>query len=397
MGGEPVGAVQVVSARALTRKGFGLLAVAAAMGVAAILFGIEELYPIGAAALVLVLAARVWVGAQSWDLRVTRRIHPARVPAGIEARVELKVVNHSRRRSPVIMASDPFDEGKRRARFWIAPLEPAETRTASYRLPTSTRGIFRLGPLELEMTDPFGLARVVRCATPDASLTVHPRVDRISSRSMSAPNDRELHLRLPVLGRSGDEFYGLREYQPGDDLRTVHWPSTARVDNLVIRQAESLWKGRATVAIDLRSAAHDSGTLESVLSAGASVAAAALRSGVHVRVVTTDGLDTGFGTTAGHRAAILDSLAAATVHQGTSLTEGLRAVRTSDTLTLITTDATADADLASACRLGGLRNATVVVFERKAARSGYRVPPSGRYLRIAPGTPFRAAWDGHPC
>jgi len=370
----------------LTRKGFGMLALAGAMGVSAILFGIQELYPIGAAAVVLVLAARVWVSGQNWDLRVSRHIQPVRVPAGVEARVALNVVNHSRRRSPVIMASDPFDEGKRWARFSIAPLAPGGERTASYRLPTSNRGIFRLGPLELEVTDPFGLARVLRCATPDASLTVHPRVDKISSRSVSAHNDRDMH--LPVLGRSGDEFYGLREYEPGDDLRMVHWPSTARVDNLVIRQAESLWRGRATIAIDLRSAVHDSETLEPALSAGASVAAAALRAGLHIRVVTTGGLDTDFGTTAAHRA---------NTHQGTSLTEGLLALRTSDPLIVITTDATSDADLASACRLGQLRNATAVVFERKAARDGYRVPSNGRYIRIRPGTSFRAAWDAHQC
>ncbi len=381
----------------LTRKGFGMLALAGAMFVSAILFGIQELYPIGAAAVLLVLASRVWIGGQNWDLRVSRRIHPLRVPAGVEARVELNVVNHSRRRSPVIMASDPFDEGKRWARFSIAPLAPGGERTASYRLPTSNRGIFRLGPLELEVTDPFGLARVVRCATPDASLTVHPRVEKISSRSVTAHNDRDMHLPLPVLGRSGDEFYGLRQYEPGDDLRMVHWPSTARVDSLVIRQAESLWRGRATIAIDLRSAVHDSETLEPMLSAGASVAAAALRAGLHIRVITPDALDTEFGTTAAHRAAILDSLAGANTHQGSSLTEGLRAVRTSDPLTVMTTDATTDADLASACRLGGLRDATVVVFERKTARAGYRVPSSGRYLRIRPGTSFRVAWDGHLC
>jgi uncharacterized protein (DUF58 family) len=114
-------------------------------------------------------------------------------------------------------------------------------------------------------------------------------------------------------------------------------------------------------------------------------------------VVTTGGLDTDFGTTAAHRAAILDSLAGANTHQGTSLTEGLLALRTSDPLIVITTDATSDADLASACRLGQLRNATAVVFERKAARDGYRVPSNGRYIRIRPGTSFRAAWDAHQC
>jgi uncharacterized protein (DUF58 family) len=381
----------------LTRKGWAVLLLAGALFASGVLFGIQELYPIGAAVLVSVVAARAWVGAQTWDLRVARHVHPARVPEGGEAKVELTVVNHSSRRSPVVAASDPFDGGRRWARFSIAPLDPGGTRMASYRLPTSARGIYRLGPLELEMTDPFGMARVVRSATPDASLTVHPKVDHISSRTVSTHDDRDLHLPLPVVGQGGDEFYGLREYQPGDDSRMIHWPSTARVDNLVIRQAESLWQGRATVAIDLRSAAHDQETLEPILSAGASLAAAALRAGLHVRVVTTGGLDTGYGNSTAHGAAILDSLAGAATHEGASFTEGLRVIRTSDPLTVITTDATADSDLGSACRLGGMRKATAVVFERRIPRDGYRIPANSRYLRIRPGVSFRTAWEGLPC
>jgi len=381
----------------LTRKGWVVLAVAAAMLASGVLFGVQELYPVGAAVLVTVVAARVWVGAQTWDLRVARHVHPARVPAGGEAKVELTVVNHSGRRSPVVAASDPYDEGRRWARFSIAPLAVGATRAASYRLPTSARGIYRLGPLELEVSDPLGIARVVRSATPDASLTVHPRIEPISSRTVSTHDDRDVHLPLPVVGQGGDEFYGLRDYQAGDDSRMIHWPSTARVDNLVIRQAESLWQGRATVAIDLRSSVHDSETFEPILSAAASLAAASLRAGLHVRVVTTGGLDSGFGSSNAHGAAILDSLAGAGGHTGSSLTEGLRAIRKSDPLTILTTDATADSDLASACRLGGARKATVVVFERKAPRQDYRIPPNSRYLRVRPGVSFRSAWDGLPC
>jgi uncharacterized protein (DUF58 family) len=381
----------------LTRKGWAVLLIGAALIASGVLFGVQELYPIGAAVLVTVLAARAWVGAQTWDLRVARHVHPARVPAGGEARVELTVNNHSTRRSPVVAASDPFDEGRRWARFFIAPIEPGAARVASYRLPTSARGIYRLGPLELEMTDPFGIARVVRSATPDASLTVHPRVESISSRTVATHDDRDLHLPLPVVGHGGDEFYGLRDYQTGDDSRLIHWPSTARVDNLVIRQSEGLWEGRVTMAIDLRSSVHDSETFEPILSAGASLAAAALRAGMHVRVVTTGGLDTGFGSSNAHAAAILDSLAGAAAHTGASLTEGLRAIRKSDPLTVLTTDATTDSDLGSACRLGGTRKATVVVFERKLPRDGYRIPPSGRYLRVRSGLSFRSAWDGLPC
>ncbi len=99
----------------------------------------------------------------------------------------------------------------------------------------------------------------------------------------------------PVVGRLGDEFYGLREYRIGDDLRRVHWASTARTDQLMIRQPENLLQGRLTIAVDLRSTVHDAATLEAALSAAASLVMAGIRSRIHVRAATTSGIDSGFG------------------------------------------------------------------------------------------------------
>lgn len=378
-----------------TRKGWAMLAIAGAMAASAVLFGVQELYAVAIAAVVLVVGARVWVGGQHWDLRVTRHIHPARVPAGVEARVELSVRNYGGRRSPVVSASDPFDGGKRWARFSIAPLIPGETRVASYRLPTSQRGVFTLGPLELELTDPFGLSRATRTATPDASLTVHPRIERVTSRSVTAHNDRDTRIPMPVLGRGGDEFYGLREYEPGDDLRMVHWPSSARIDNLAIRQAENLWRGQATIGVDLRAAVHDHDTIEPVLSAAASLAMSSLRAGLHVRVVTTGGFDSGFGTTNSHGAGILDVLAGVVTHPGSALADGLRSIKTGEPLTIVTTDATSEAEVAAAARVSGMSRTTVVVFERaqKVRPAGYRAPRNSRLVRVPRGSSFRAMWE----
>ena len=139
----------------LTRRGWALLAAAALLALGAYLFGVLELYPLAAGALVLIVAARLWIGSRHWDVRVSRHVRPARVPAGVAARVELAVTNHADRPSPVLAARDPFDRGRRWARFLIAPLDPGEVRWAAYTLPTSKRGVFELGPLELEFSDPF--------------------------------------------------------------------------------------------------------------------------------------------------------------------------------------------------------------------------------------------------
>src|SRR5437870_13921923 len=90
--------------------------------------------------------------------RAFRHLHPPRVHAGGSSRVELTVGNGGRRRTPVLTLRDPFDGGRRWARFPLAPLRPGEEARAAYRLPTDDRGIYSLGPLEVVLTDPFGLA-----------------------------------------------------------------------------------------------------------------------------------------------------------------------------------------------------------------------------------------------
>jgi uncharacterized protein (DUF58 family) len=351
-------------------------------------------------ALVLVGACRAWVASREWDVRIVRHVRPARVAAGAAARVELAVANHGGRSSPILAAQDPFDGGRRWARFLIAPLERGEVRWAAYTLPTAKRGLFELGPLQLELSDPFGLTRVMTIGSPISTLTVHPRIDPIRLRHVPVEADPDMRVPVPVLGRVGDEFYGLREYRTGDDLRRVHWTSTARTDQLMIRQPENLLQGRLTVAVDMRTAIHDSTTLEAALSAAASIVMAAIRNRIHVRLITTTGLDSGFGATAGHGAAILDILAAAQATPGSTLLQDLHVGPGAGPLTLITTQAASTAEVTAVTRSGRDRT-TLVVFER-AGDSGPRLmldhhPARSRVVPVRAGSSFRAAWEGVPC
>lgn len=120
-----------------------------------------------------------------------------------------------------------------------------------------------------------------------------------------------------MIGQHGSDFYAVREYRMGDDLRRVHWPSTARLDDLMIRQEETPSQGRLTVAVDLRPSAWAEGGLETALSAAASVAEVALAEGLLVRLLTSTGGDTLFGAWGAQRAVILDALAAVGVRAST--------------------------------------------------------------------------------
>ena len=95
----------------------------------------------------------------------------------------------------------------------------------------------------------------------------------------------------------------------GDDLRRVHWPSSARHDELLVRQDELPWQGRTTVLLDVRKAAHSGDSLEVAVSAAASIVAATARRNDLVRLVTTDGTDSGFAPGSDHVEAIMEHLA----------------------------------------------------------------------------------------
>jgi uncharacterized protein (DUF58 family) len=377
-----------------------------AMAMAGWLFGIQELYCLAVAAVVLTVGAWAWVALRGWDLSVSRNVHPAQVSAGQEARVELAVRNAHWQTSPPIEARDPFDGGRRWARFSIAPLHRNELRRSSYRLPSSRRGVYRLGPLELRLVDPLGLAHYTRVTALQTALTVHPQYDFVPVVGLSSHRDEERRMPQPVIGKGGNEFYTLREYVPGDDLRHVHWRSTARLDDLVIRQPENLRRGRLTVATDLRVTVNDEETVEALISATATLAMSALRAGTQVRVVTTDGWDSGHGSGRGHGPHILDGLAAAKLHKPRPGAVPFRLAGGLEPVVVVTTDRAADTDLTSAFGMNGPRGTTLVIFETAApdtpgrdvgAKLGAIARASGsrRIVKVGRGESFATAWAVH--
>jgi uncharacterized protein (DUF58 family) len=140
-------------------------------------------------------------------------------------------------------------------------------------------------------------------------LIVYPRVDVIDAGTRATGSDLEREtLNQHQVAPLGDEFYALREYAMGDDLRRVHWPSSARHDDLMVRQDETPWQGRLTVLLDLRPGPSPE-VFEEMVSAAASVAIANARQADQVRVVASDGQRTPWGTGPAHLDRVLSLLA----------------------------------------------------------------------------------------
>jgi len=389
----------------LTRRGWGLALSSLAFLVAGRLFGLVELFVLAAVSAVLCIAAVAYVYFRSVDVEVTRTLHPPRVFAGMSSRVELDLYNRSARRTPVLTVRDPFDGGARWARFLSAPLGPRARTRAAYRLPTERRGIYDVGPMHVGVADPFGLAGARFQAAGVTQLTVYPHIDVVHALPSTQGHDPHSGTQNPTaLVGPGEDFYALRPYEMGDDTRRVHWPSTARVDDLMIRQDEMPWQTRSTILLDVRAEVHTEASLDIAVSAAASIHDATRRQRALLRVVTTAGSDSGYA--AGHAPdqAILERRAAVATPRSNRLAgvaASLRQAGNGGSLAIVTTADASDADFDALAGLRGRYSLIVLVLVDRSAytRSAYvkrlpdrPVPTFSGVARITAEQAFPAAW-----
>ena len=304
----------------LTRPGW--LVVAGSLGslIAARTLALPELYVLAGVGLALVAVAVATVSRPLPTLRVERSVHPRRVHLGDPSRVELVVANPSGRRAPLLTLHDPV-EGTTGAALVLAPLQPGAQRRAGYRLPTRRRGLVRVGPLDAVRADPFGLAsrRVALAGILD--LTVLPVIEPLGGGVPGSGRDDPLTgVARPRPGRvGGDEFASLRDYVVGDDLRRIHWASTARTGDLLVRQDDPPWQGHLTVVLDARADHIGGPAFETAVSAAASLLNAAAERGERTRLLVTDGTDSGPSDARTALDLLLERLALVDRHPGGAL------------------------------------------------------------------------------
>jgi uncharacterized protein (DUF58 family) len=176
----------------------------------------------------------------------------------------------------------------------------------------------------------------------------------------------------------------------GDDLRRVHWPSTARHDALMVRQDELPWQGRVTILLDVRHRTHDVDSLEAAVSAAASVVTACWNRRDLVRVVTTDGRDTGYAAGHAHIEAVMEHLAVIGPSGDAPLLRVLDALRRSATggALVVLVGHVAPAERDAILRLRNTYGAlTLVTFGDGAGE------PKGSEIRVTREVPFATAWN----
>jgi uncharacterized protein (DUF58 family) len=390
-------------------SGRGVVVFAAGIGLwlGARFAGSSTLHMVAVGLTVLPFAAALFARWSKLRLRVRRRLSENRVRPGQRVSVELEVENQAPTRPSFLLLEDrlPSSLG-RSARLVIAGLGPKDRRRVTYSLTAGSRGRYSLGPVSIDLSDPFALTRLRVEFDEREELVVTPEVEELEGGPNSPFGTTSGLARSRHLFRTGDEFYTMRPYQTGDDLRRIHWPSVARSGELMIRQDESTRRSTAVVFVDTRESAVGqirTPCFEKVVSAAASVGVLLVRYGFAVKLATTQLPPQRVG-----EELLLDTLAGVGHHSVRAISTGLTRLRIAagtDTTLAVVTAPPPPAELASLIRAGQVFGPKVAVLvhptdpqslppERRAqlegrasqartsmSRSGWEVvvlPPTGR-------------------
>lgn len=317
---------------ALTNRGRAFIAAGAAAALCAIALGYPALVRVGVLLALLPIVTAYYLGRSQYRLGLNRTVSPRQVPAGHQARVELALSHEGRLPSGSLLLEEklPYVLGTR-PRFVLQRPGARWNRDVAYTVRSDLRGRFPIGPMTVRLADPFGLVELDRTFSATSHLVVTPPVIPLPVTPVSGAWTGAGDNRPRSFATGSAEDVTVREYRHGDDLRRVHWRSTAKAGELMVRREEQPWQSRATLFIDNRSAAHRgagaSSSFERAVTVVASVGVHLVERGFHVRLVTADGDEQHGswhepGSSAAENAGLLESLAVLTLTRRHDLEAG---------------------------------------------------------------------------
>lgn len=299
----------------LTTRGRSFLSAGAACALCAVVLGQEDLLRIAVLLVALPLGCVVMLTRVRHRLGLTRTVTPARVTAGTPVRVRLELHNLTRIGTRVLLAEDrvPYVLGAP-PRFVLDRLPGSQQAAVTYSLRSEMRGRYAIGPLRLRIADPFGLCELTRGFTATDPVTVTPRIWSLAPIGGGGLWGGAGDSLARAAAVSGEDDIATREYRYGDDLRRVHWRSTARRGELMVRREEQPRQMRATVLLDTRTDGHrgegPASSFEWAVSAAASAALHFAQLGYGVRLLLDEVPGTWTSPHSGEAAgALLDRMA----------------------------------------------------------------------------------------
>lgn len=373
----------------LTRSGWGVLAAAIVLVGGGWLLAYPAVVVLGAACIVGLVSALIYVGARP-RLDVSRYLRPRRVTRGEPAMGVLTVTNVGRRRTSPLLARDWV--GQRLFDVPLPRLDPNDEKETTYLVPTDRRGIHRVGPLTLVRQDPFGLVRWRQRYGASETLWVYPRAHAIGA----VPSGQRRSLDGPAADTAPHgsiTFSTLREYVVGDDLRHIHWRSSAHAGSLMVKQHVDVSLPHTTVILETRDSLYRDDSFEEAVDIVASIVLASAGASYPIRVLTTSGLRIG-GQARTDLTRIFEALTGIETAPNGHLVDAVDALsreRVGGTIILVTGHAH-PADLAVLIPLRRRFDRILVVSLRGPGDPELASTQGVRVFSVQSGAEFAAAW-----
>jgi uncharacterized protein (DUF58 family) len=265
--------------------------------------------------LLLLLGVSYLISPRNLKLEGVRAGLFPRVQEGDRLDVELKLTARRRMSTFVLEERVPERLG-RKVRVPVTTLSSGNEITHTYGLRATRRGVYEVGPLVAIAGDPLGLTQRETIVAEPFELLVHPRIELVSDRPLTRQFE-DPPIRPPVSKPwpSGLEFYGMREYVRGDDLRRIVWRASARTGKVMVREAEQGITDHVTIILDTDRGSHSSDgeglseSFEMGVRAAASLGVRHLREGYEVKIEANGGSLTRHLRGAPQQLSMLDSLA----------------------------------------------------------------------------------------
>jgi len=228
----------------MTNRGRLALALGATTYLAAWAFGSKVLYPVAIGLPVAVLLAWLWTALANRPLRIARTLPSGERLEGDDVEVEVRLASERR------LLPARWTLRERIGKLGERSTALSADGHARYVLERLARGRYEFEGSIAVIEDPFGLERVEQPLDSPGALLVYPRLvelDRLFSEGGTRSHDgRQLLLRRP----SGFDLHSVREYEHGDSLRKVHWRSTARRAQLMVKELEDSPRDEAAIVLD---------------------------------------------------------------------------------------------------------------------------------------------------
>jgi uncharacterized protein (DUF58 family) len=317
----------------LTTRGRSFISAGVASAICAVLLGQEDLLRVAVLLASLPLGCAVMLIRAHYRIGLTRTVTPSRATVGTPLRIRLELQNLARLSTRVLLAEDrvPYALGAA-PRFVLDRMPGGQQAAVTYSLQAEIRGRYPIGPLRLRVADPFGMCELTRSFTATDHVMVVPRLWPLTPMTGGGIWGGAGDSLARAAAVSGEDDIAIREYREGDDLRRVHWRSTAKRGELMVRREEQPRQMRATVLLDARPRGHrgdgPASSFEWAVSAAASVAVhfAGLRHGV--RLVLDGQPSTWSNPHSGEAAGeLLDQMAVVALGDDDSLDAGIDMIR----------------------------------------------------------------------